>query len=373
VSRVQRRLVLRTFGIGAGRPLRMKEMVHALDAVYATRLFNSNWLEFRPGDGDGVSVVLHVEEAPRRRLEAGAAYNESDHVKGFLRLRDRNLLGWGDRLELEGFAGEEAAGVEGGFMGQRLPGSTAGYLLQGRLLADRPRFFQGGEEVRRAQFDRLELTGALQRQLSPEVLVRAGLALGSARVRRRSGVPFEPRDDQLRMIRAAAVWDRLDDADLPTSGLRMEATAERSSRSLGATVGYSRLRARGQWALPLTSRGVLELRASMGVSDGAVPPYDLFRIGGPRDLPGFRRDELWGAQAGSVSLSQAVMVWRELRLVARAGTGNVWDSREQISLRGLRHGAGVGFVLPTRAGPISLEWARRSGGRSAVYFSVGFE
>jgi outer membrane protein assembly factor BamA len=373
VRHVQRPFALRIFGIAAGRPLRMEEMLRALDAVYATRLFASNWLEFRPGAGETVVVVLHVEEAPRRRLEAGAAYNESDRVKGFARVRDLNLLGWGERLELEGFASDEAAGVEGSFMGERLLGSAAGYLLQGRVLGERPRFFEDGQDLGRAGFHRRELAGVLQRQLGPALLVRAGAALGTARVGRRPDLPFGPRDDRVRMLRAAAVWDRLDDASLPTSGARVEVMADRSLRGLGATAAYSRLRARGQWVLSLARRSVLELRASMAVSGGAVPAYDLFRLGGPRELPGFRRDELWGAQAGAVSLSHSLTVARGLRLLVRGGAGDVWDSREQIALRGLRRGAGVGLELPTRAGPISLEWARRSGGGSAVYFAVGFE
>lgn len=370
---VRERLIVKALGLEPGVPLRLGEALRGLDAVYATRLFESCWLDFEAAEGAGVVVVVHVREADRRTVELGAAYNEGDKAMGFLRLLNRNLFGRGERVQLLGLASDAGQGLEGGLWGDRLLGSPLGYLARVRLFEEKPRFFRDHESLGRAEFDREEAVLGLQRQAGPALLIRAALGAGRVRTRPRPGLDFEARSDRVRILRGAAIWDRLDDPHFPTGGKSVSFMGERSLPSLGASLDYWRALVRGQAAISIGRSGVLEARLLAGASGGAVPPYELFRLGGPVWIPGLHRDELWGRQAAAVGISHSFVLKGGLRLTARAAAGNVWDTRREVSIRSARKGIGVGLGLPTRIGPISVDWGRSDASDSRFHFAIGFQ
>jgi outer membrane protein assembly factor BamA len=102
-----------------------------------------------------------------------------------------------------------------------------------------------------------------------------------------------------------AVWDNLDDRWLPTRGEAISLAAEKSLTDWGASLDYWRAVAKGQFALSLGKRSLLEGQLEAGDSGGDLPVYEFHRIGGPALMPGFDRDELWGphALAGAIAPS----------------------------------------------------------------------
>lgn len=369
-SHVRPRLVRAAFGVSAPRPFSMAEALAGLDRVYATGLFESCWLEAEPAER-GLRLAVTVREAPRRTAELGLGYDEADGARGFVRLRDRDLFGWGQQATVAGLASEGEAGIRADLLGDRLWRRELGYWLEAKSIDERPLRFTDGESLGRAEFDRDDLTLGLQAGPGPSALARLGLTLGQARVQSRPGLGLDSARDDVRRLAAMLAWDDLDDRDLPSSGARLRFDGERSLRSLGATRHYWRMQARGQAVLPVARRLLVQGRLLVGLAGGDVPAYDLFRIGGPALLPGLHRDELWGRQALGLSLAPTLLV-NGFRLCLRGGAGEVWAARRDITLRSLKRGAGIGLEKATRFGPLALDVGVGESGRTALYLSAGF-
>lgn len=364
------RLVGDAFGVRGEERLDLERILRGLDALHATRLFESAWVEMKPAAGEAVDLTVHVSEAPHRVLEAGAAYDEADKFSGFARVRNRNLFGGGESLGLTALGSDGEVGLRATLAGDRLPGTgLLGYYARGELLDEKPRVFLGHEFTGRAEFERVRLAAGVQRHLGSAALLRAGLSGGRARIQPRPAFPSPLLRDEQWAVEAAALWDTLDDPWLPTSGARLSVVADRSVTGLGATHRYWRLVGRGRAALTLPV-GVLQAEALAGISGGEVPAYDLFRVGGPDLMPGFHRDQLWGRQAVAGAISHSLDLG-PLRLTARVGAGGVFDERAEIESRALVGGWGLSIEHPTRFGPIAASWGHSPEAGSRFYLSAG--
>jgi outer membrane translocation and assembly module TamA len=95
-------------------------------------------------------------------------------------------------------------------------------------------------------------------------------------------------------------------------------------------------------------------------------------VGGPALIPGYRHEELKGAQALAGAVSLRYPVFGQLQLVARGGAGNVFANTQAIGFRDLRWGAGIGVYYPGPIGPVSLELGVRDDGQRVVSLVVGW-
>jgi len=370
--RVREQLVRGAFGVEAGRPFVMNDVLHGMDEVYATGLFESVWLDASPAPAGDASVSVEVLEVPRLTLEVGGGYDEGSRARGFLRVRNHNVFGRGERSDTMLLASDGAAGLRTGLTAERPLGLPVGVFTRGHVIEEKPRFFEAHETRGRAEFDRRGLAVGLQHRVGPAALLRVGLAAETVRTRERPGVPFAAQRERRTAVFGEAGWDILDDAAVPTRGGAATLSFERSlSRTLDFR-SYWRAGAHAQVAASPHPRLVLRGQTLATVSGGDLPVYEQARLGGPAWMPGFHRDELWGAQALAGSLTAGIAVYRRLRLLGRVGAGQVWDSRGAVRLRGLHGGFGFGLELPTRAGPLALDWGRSAAGGSRVYLSLGF-
>jgi hypothetical protein len=109
-----------------------------------------------------------------------------------------------------------------------------------------------------------------------------------------------------------------------------------------------------------------------GLSGRDLPVYDWHRPGHAAPVPGYRLDELKGAQGFAARATLRHRLFGELRAFARAGAGNVFGRRRDMTLRDLRWGVGLGAYQPTAIGPVSLEVAVRDGGDTLLSLAVGW-
>lgn len=371
-DRARPSVVTRAFGLAPGAPFTMDEALRGMDAVYATELFQSVWLDVTPSPEGAATVTVEVQEAPRVVLEAGGGYDEADNTWGFVRLRNRNLFGRGERIDTTGLAGDREVGAITAITAERPFGLPFGIFVRGHLIAEKPRVFRDHDHVGRAEFDRRGLAAGVQFPLRASGLLRLGASGGVVETRERAGVPFPARRERLGLVLAEAAWDTLDDRGLPTEGIGGAIAAERSLSGLGRDGSYWRALARAQGAV---SHSRLLARAELlaATSGGGLPVHEQFRIGGPRWMPGFHRDELWGDHALAGSLAAGLAVRRDLRALARIGAGNVWDSRRSAGLDDLQAGFGFGMEMRTPVGPFTLDWGRSFDGVSRVHVSLGLQ
>ncbi len=218
--------------------------LRGLDRVWALGLFESVWLDAEP-EADGVQMVVDLRETPRLFLELGGASNEADHIGSFVRLRVRNGFGHAERAEVELDGGIREYGMRagltaGGLGYRRWP---IGLFARGQALREEPRFFVDGDDVGRARFTRAIVDGGLHLGFGPDVLVEAGLAAGRIESAPRPGLDLPSGTDAHRVLHGTLAWDRLDDRDLPESGVVLTVAGERS-----LTPSWSR--GRRSWACP---------------------------------------------------------------------------------------------------------------------------
>jgi len=248
-----------------------------------------------------------------------------------------------------------------------------GYRAAAYTLTDKPRFFgTDGGELNRAKFERQGLSLALQTSLERWGLLEAGARFGRVKTVAQAAVPVPAASDTVSLLFAGLTLDTLDNLRWPSAGGRLAAAAEWSLEGLGATHPYWRLRVEGRLGRATFGGAALQLDGLLGLSGEELPVYDHFRLGGPTLVPGYRFEELKGAQALAAALSLRYPLLGSLSLVARGGAGNAFLDPEPIAIGDLRWGAGIGVVYPSRIGPISLEFGLRDDGKTLLSLGVGW-
>lgn len=371
-ERVSERLVRRTFNIPTGVPFAMEKGLRAFDKIEAGTLLDRVWMEFEPV-ADGVRVVLRVKEAPPNRAEVGLGFSEWERARGFVRLLNRNSFGFGEQIELTAAASDAETFVTGTLRGDRLFVSPVAYRVSGYWLRDKPRFFAAdGAELNRGRFVRQGGEAALGAPLKRWAYIEAGLRFGRVVTDEQPGVPAPAASEQVGVAFASAALDNLDDLSWPEHGGRLAARAEWSLAGLGAEREHWSFKAEGRRAQQLSAKLGLQLDGWLGLSGRDLPVYDWYRLGGVTLVPGYRHEELKGAQAFAGALSLRYRLGGKLRLLARAGAGNVFDTRGALGLAGLRWGVGAGAMYPSPLGPVAVELGVNDAGQTLSSLSIGW-
>jgi NTE family protein len=373
-ERVSERLARRTFNVPVGQPFDMQKGLRAYDKIDASPLFDRTWLEFAPA-ADGVDVVLRVKEAPPNRAEVGFGYTEWEKARGSIRLRNQNTLGFGEQVELLAGASDAERVLEASLRGDRLFVTGFGYRVTGYLNRDKPRFFgPEGEEINRARFDREGVEAALRTGVKRWAFLEGGARFGRVKTVPRGGLEglVPEGTDQVGALFGRLVFDTLDDLEWPERGSRFAVAGEWSLADLGAERVYWTAKAEGRAAHALGRRGTLQLDAMGFLSGDDLPVYDWYRLGGVTLVPGYRHEELKGPQAFAGAASLRLRVLGQLRLLVRAGAGNVFATTSDLTLSGLRWGVSAGAYHPSPVGPVSFELAVRDGGDTLATLAIGW-
>jgi NTE family protein len=371
-ERASERLLRRTFNIPVGPAFDMERGLRAFDKIEASGLVDRCWMEFEPAPG-GVRIVLRAVDAPPNRAAFGLAYSEWEKARLSLRLRNQNTLGFGEQLELLFAASDAESVAQASLRGDRLFVAGMGYRASAYALVDKPRIFDAqGAELNRAKFERQGVTLALQTSLERWGLIEAGARFGHVKTVPQAAVPLPESSDTVSALFAGFTIDTMDDYLWPSTGGRFAANAEWDIEGMGATHPSWRLRLEGRLGQGLGRRMTLQLDGLAGFSGQQLQFYDQYRVGGPMLIPGYHHEELVGSQALAGALSLRYTLVGGLRLVARAGAGNVFAETSEIGLEDLRWGVGGGIVYGSRVGPLSLEVGFRDGGASLVTFVVGW-
>jgi len=371
-EKVSERLIRRTFNVPVGPGYAMEKGLRAFDRIDASELLERTWMGFSPAK-EGVDVVLDVKEAPPNRAEVGLGYTEWERAHGSIRLRNQNAFGFGERVELLLAASDAESLVQASLRGERLFVIGLGYRVTGYADQDKPRFFdEEGREINRGRFDRSGVDLAMSASLQRWGLVEGGVRFGRVKTIARGGLPFPDETDQVGALFGRVVVDTLDDFLWPEHGRRLAVSGDWSLGDLGADRRFWRAEAVGRVAGTFSRRFAAEIDALAGLSGDDLPAYDWYRLGGVVLVPGYRHEELKGAQALSGAVSLRYRLVGQLRLVARAGAGNVFDRPAEMTLAGLRWGVGVGLYHPSPIGPASVELAVRDGGKTLLSLSIGW-
>jgi translocation and assembly module TamA len=321
------------------------------------------------------TVVLRIDlkEGPSRSLRTGVGYGTDTGARFSVRYRDLNMFGLGHEL------------VTSVYVSQRLQGVSSTYTLpMASGLLD--------TTTLQVNLQREELADLVTRLASVEVARNRSLGpgtLGTAFVRfLQEAYTSEGLYHRTRLVLPGVRYtrDRLDDARLPSRGLRLAFEARGSDRALGSDTRMVQLLGAVSHLQPLPALLSLQSRLRVGATFSAdpvdaLPPTLRFFAGGDQSVRGYAYQSLGlrdatgkvigGKQLLATSLELERALPRNWGVSLFHDAGNAFEAFSGVRLH---QGAGVGLHYRSPVGSLNLSLARRirdehPGWR--VHFSVG--
>jgi len=238
-------------------------------------------------------------------------------------------------------------------------------------------FFADGRQV--GELSVRQSTAALDigYQASKYAEVRLGVERGRASVNVESGeIPADILDSldldsiDLAGLVFEARSDRLDSVSIPRDGSRSALYAFLSQEGLGADDEYEKFEVS---AAEFDSFGRNTLFGSLSAgwsSDGNLPEYENFRLGGFGSFSGFANEELRGQYFGVLRLG----LYREVGGFYVGGFvegGNVWQTRDEVDFDSLILATTLLIGKDTALGPLYVGFGQAEEGKNKVYLALG--
>jgi NTE family protein len=178
-------------------------------------------------------------------------------------------------------------------------------------------------------------------------------------------------------MRVALTIDQLDSINFPRRGFLGYAEHYQAHNSLGGDVAYRRLELSLVAAATHRRHTLIALAHGGSALGGTLPTGQRLQLGGLFSLSGLPRGEVSGSYGGVAGL---IYLFRLGRLPnfgegIYAGvsleTGNLWETREQVSSKRLRHSFAAVFAADTILGPVYVAHGTTSGGKDSFYLLLG--
>lgn len=176
----------------------------------------------------------------------------------------------------------------------------------------------------------------------------------------------------------SATIDQLDNASFPMSGALARLEGRLFREDFGSDSRYETVSLDACSAFGFGENVFVVLIRGATSFDSVPPVYDRPALGGPLDLSAYEENRFRGSH---LALGELVYYRRLMRLPSPLGTGlfvgasletgDVWDARDEVTLKDLRHSASAFLGADTMAGPILLGWGFTMEGESSAFVSLG--
>ena len=242
---------------------------------------------------------------------------------------------------------------------------------------ERIRFFEDGESVAELNVGGITAGIDLGRQFNRMAEMRLGIEAGREDVTIETGTlpPDFPEDVDLSNIKTGGVrllsrWDNLDNINVPREGIFGFLRAFQSVEGVGAQSTYLKIgtQSEGFW-----SRGkhTGTLGVELGWSDGNLPVFDTFTLGGLGSLGGYVNNELRGQYVGVGRLGYYHQTFKTWFLGGWLEAGNVFQDTSEFSSSNLIYTGTAILAKDTKFGPIYLAYGYADTGKSRLYIQLG--
>ncbi|MBE7384681.1 MAG: ShlB/FhaC/HecB family hemolysin secretion/activation protein [Leptolyngbya sp. SIO1E4] len=334
----------------AGRPLNVNDLVEGLQLLQLDPVIESISAELATGTQLGGSIVnLQVEEAKSFSIEAGMDNGRSPtvgSVRGQASLRDINLLGFGDTLDL---AYSLTAGSDTVNIGYTLPVSPSNTTVGLNFSLTRSEVIDDDFDILSIESASEDLQLSLRQPIVQTPTEELALSLGFAYSRIEStfqlpgaprlGFPFTGAPDgeaKVTAIRFGQEW---------TQRSASRVLAARSTFNLGADwlggtnnegdipdSNFFSWQGQAQWVQVLATDTLLLARIDGQLADRPLLSLEQFRLGGQGSVRGYREDEVIADNGVFASLEVRVPIlripeWESLvQLTPFVDVGYAWNS-----------------------------------------------
>ncbi|MDR0311269.1 MAG: patatin-like phospholipase family protein [Acidobacteriota bacterium] len=356
-----------------------------VSSIYATRLFESVSYTLEPaGESYHYRLIFRVREDLLNAIGAGIRY---DNDYGFTILTEfiaRQLFNTPSRA----VATSQFGGLEHHAASLRfVPFYTGYFYIEPKAEISRQKRLNWRDTTMTYRFtDKREggeiiLGGALSRQAE----LSAGYRIGRVRIFDMPDVRASQSSSILAGLSARLNWDSLDFPEYPRSGRQFIARLEKRDGVFGSDFNNIKGMIEYRRYMPLSDRGTLRFELMAGYSEGDIPFYDQFFVGGysqssraSEPFIGFGADEIAARQMGIAGLSYYHRIITRPLSILKQGyltatyNGGVFSERGSApyDFQNL-NGLGAGLALDTRVGPLRMTVGWGEGGRANFYMSFG--
>ncbi len=177
---------------------------------------------------------------------------------------------------------------------------------------------------------------------------------------------------------AQTTIDYLDSVYFPRSGVFLNSDLVSSHQKLGADEAYRKFSFQTHFfASHSRFTGFVSVLGGASLAS-TLPFYDQFRVGGFRNLSGFREEELRGQHFGVGRVGmlwktplQKSIFWNQVFLGAWAEAGNAWDRREDMDFDHLEKSGTLAAGMETKIGALWLAYGHAGQDHQQFYISAG--
>ena len=368
--------------------------------LYGTSLFEQVSLNIRQEgpDGERQIVVINARERSTDLIRLGLTLDNERNVQPSFDVRDENFLGIASELGAHFFGGLRNRSYVGDFKATRIFNSYLTFDLKGYYELKDINVFKNDPAGTSRRWNRVR-DGEYRE-------VREGVSLSfGTQLERLGQVTVEARSEHQRLwsifnqpvasesfhVNSIKFGTRVDSRDrfpYPREGTMLEFSYESGFAKAADRLGFTKMVFNYSFYKTFFSRQTLSPRIQFGFGDETVPITEMFTLGGEESFFGFREDDARGRQLLSLSLEYRyflpIRVLFDTYFKLRYDLGHIWEKAEQIRLKDMRHGIGVGLGLDSPIGPVEFSVGRAffirkdlfdnpvSFGPLVAYFRVGY-
>ncbi len=372
LSRVRKPVVINELPFHRGDTYNSQKAMEGIQRIYATGLFENVWMELDNKDDNGVVVTIHVIEKYPRTIGFGARYEEDEGFSGFVQIIHYNLLGWGERFmpsirygDIHKHVGLEI--VNDQFMGTPLTLNNSIYFER-----NSPYLYNtDGDKTGQLQTDHFAGKFSIGTRPYRKLLFMTGIKGEHVRMEENEqlGIASDSRDTMT--VFANILLDTTDDRYFPHKGVNISSHGQISEDTAFQNVPYLKFKNSFDLYIPAGKRQSFNVHVETGNAINELPVYEKFKTGGPYNLPGYQRNELWSKQMLAAGLHYRLEFIKNVYFHSGISFGTVGNSR--ISFDNAVTGFTTGLYAKTPIGPVRIIYGWSGKDENRLYLSLGYD
>ncbi|MGK9476898.1 patatin-like phospholipase family protein [Melioribacter sp. OK-6-Me] len=369
--RAKREIILREFPIKQGKPFILREAELGLMNLRSTDLFEQIELTVdRKGEKNILS--LKMIERPSSIIRFGMRVDNENFTQFSVDVRDENFNGTGTEI---------GAIVSGGIRNRSFIIEHKANRVFDTYMTYKVRAIYEFNDINIYKDDSTAAFNEFKRIKSGEyrqIFLGGTFGIG-AQVKRFGNLMVEARFQEDRIknksnaedltgstvisaLRFSIAVDTQNDYPFPTRGVYLKTYYETAQASLGGDVSYTKIFFDYKNVFSPLPSHTFTFKTTVGVGDNTLPLTQQFSLGGQNMFFGFRNDEYKGRQILNISAEYRyklpVKIFFDTYLKLRYDIGSVWEKREAIRYKDLKHGLGFTLSFDTPIGPADFSAGR---------------
>lgn len=383
------KVIRRELNIAEGDPVNSLKLRQSRDDLYALGFFGDIKAKTKRGTGKNrLDLEMNVEEKPTGTLTFGGGFSSAESLVGVISVSEDNLFGRGYRISLSSQFSTRTTQFDLSFTNPWFMDKpiSAGFDLFNRRLNDVTNNYTTHETGGRVRFG-FRVFERVWAFFSPKY-VTEGLSNLSTNAQKSPAITQMEGSRSTISALYSLTRDTRNHPLFPTSGSRYEISYEHAGAFLGGDVNYYRMILDSSKYYPMWGDTALLLHGTFGYVDDylgkSVPIYDLFRLGGERNIRGFKNDEIGPKDKnGNVVGGNKEIVFNveyiipvlpnQVQFITFFDAGNAVKNSQNL-FGYLRKSIGVGARLFLPIGPVRIDLGYKLGkkkGESATQFHFG--